>query len=611
MKKSRILCLLLSLVLVFATGLTACGGGGGDGGRRDPGDALLIYFYGDGDDNEREVFTKLTNTFNDMPENQDIFVEYVYSSNLGSALKQDLGSDIAPEIFYVGDGNYKEYVEKGYIEDLTDYIDDSDVIEIDEMWPSIKGRYLYNKDTNRSGDDAGAGGRYYALPKDIGPTVLFYNANLMKSKSVTVISVAPEDLAGFNSGAIPDDRGFYKDDYGINGNVKEKGYFEIDGAKFFNNQVAMSWDEVRALAELLQDTANGIYGYHTEWWFSYGWSVGGDCIQYIETAGTPEESAFSKAGGFYDFTLVDGTKNFIVADSFTQGITINGNHYGPGEIISYQDKLTNEYELSGAIQMHVDAEYDQTLITAVNQGKVNELPSQREAFAEFVRLSTVKTASVDGVNGYAVCPTPTALGGNDGAKTEEFTSGRIGMLADGRWNVTNFRKDVSFDWDVAPLPVYKTYDNQGNIKVHGVEAGHSGSKALAINAYSSQAKKDAAWRFIEYLAGPVGQTEQSKTGFAIPSQMEIAMDETSGVFLNQTDKDGNLLKPYNAKVFVRAAMNEHEGDWAYLENGSTWIDPWANALNGEVRDGKMTYSNFLTVKSFTDTFKTVKDLSRN
>ena len=148
--------------------------------------------------------------------------------------------------------------------------------------------------------------------------------------------------------------------------------------------------EVRDLATVIRDDQTEknpnvtVYGYHTEWWFAYGWSVGGDCIQYIDATGTADASLYDGAG-FYDFTLVDDTKNFIVADFYTDGIDINGNHYGPGEIISYQDKLTNEYNLAGKTSKAADANYEDTLEMYASVGIVNELPSQREARAERTR----------------------------------------------------------------------------------------------------------------------------------------------------------------------------------------------------------------------------------
>lgn len=62
----------------------------------------------------------------------------------------------------------------------------------------------------------------------------------------------------------------------------------------------MNWDEIEDLARLLSIAQNKnnlnrkagdrsvatTYGYYTEWWFNYGWSVGGDCLQDLTGEGT-------------------------------------------------------------------------------------------------------------------------------------------------------------------------------------------------------------------------------------------------------------------------------------------------------------------------------------
>ena len=76
----------------------------------------------------------------------------------------------------------------------------------------------------------------------------------------------------------------------------------------------MSWEETNACATHVQNymrntlgDKNG-YGYFTEWWFNYGWTVGGDFIQQIPTD-NPDYRGY-----YYDFTLLDNTTNYIVAD---------------------------------------------------------------------------------------------------------------------------------------------------------------------------------------------------------------------------------------------------------------------------------------------------------
>ena len=599
MRKSlKILSLLLSGMI--AAGVSACNKtGGGDVDldssgniRPGPGGETTITFWGYGDENELDVFQTLVKQFNEINKGV-IKVKYETQGSDGYGEKAKLAlrqSKASVDILYVGDSDFKSYAGLGYLEPLDNYLKTSSEVKIEEMWETSVNRFKYDvKTTTQDGPDA----HYWGIPKDIGPTVIYYNETYFEDSGVTTISVAAEDLAAFNGGA-KDSRGKTKAEYGIEGEVKEKGYFELGGKKYFNNQVPMSWDECVTLSQLVQKevrskySKNNVYGYFTEWWFNYGWSVGGDCIEYVKT----DDAAYN--GGYWDFTLMDSTKNYIVADNVTDGFTVNGNKYNAGEIIDWADKLVDTKAAAGSRTIRPE------VLEAKENGILNELPSQRDAFVEFVRIGQKTTDKVeDDLYGYGICPAPTSLGG-DAGKTAAFAKGELAMLVDGRWNVVGFREqmDGKYKWDVAPLPQYKTYDQNGNIAVHGVQAGHSGSVALCINAKST--KKNAAWKFAEYIGGKTGQAAQAKSGFAIPSQKDLANSE---VFL-QSDSN-----PKNSIVFVRAAEYETPGDWWYLRD-KKWIDDWAGVLNGDVRNGKKTLSQFETDSKYIKTWDLLKEYTK-
>ena len=543
----------------------------------------VITFWGYGDSVEKAVFEELVTAFNDLYEGY-VQVNYVQKSadQYGDALRLGLQGTRGPDVVYVGDSDFKALAELGYLLPLDDYIATSEQIVPSEMWASSIGRYLYDVDTTTS---TGPNAHYWGIPKDIGPTVIYYNETQFQQAGITVISVFPEDLMTFNAGE-PDSRGKTKAEYGLTGTVPNKGYFELGGKLVFNNKIAMNWEETVECAKRVQEHSDAEYGFFTEWWFNYGWSVGGDVIEYIPT----DDSAYN--GGYWDFTLMDPTPNFLVISS--EGFEVNGTAYAAGEVISYYDKLA---DLS-------TKEIRETILQGVADGLLGELPSQRDAFVEFVRVSQKKTVLVDSVGGqdlygYGISPTPTSIGGDSG-KTRAFANGNIAMLIDGRWNVPNFREQMDgiYEWDVAPLPQYRTYDENGNVLLEGLPAGHSGSVALAINAKTS--KPNASWLFLEYIGGSVGQLEQAKSGFAIPSQIALAQTED---FL-QSDQN-----PKNSVIFLQAAANQTPGDWWYLRD-KQWIDPWAGLLNGSVRNGVVTLSAFYVSDEYNDTFDLLKQYTQ-
>lgn len=605
--------------------MAACGGRGDDGyideeGNYKPkpgGDTAQVEFWINGDDNEIAVFRNIVNKFNTKYSGQ---IKVNMTNRTGSEYADQLGISLAnnsaADVFYVGDSGYKNYAELGYLYDITDLVNKSKIYDVSKMWSNVVTRYKYDVKKYESGTESG---RYYGVPKDLGPTVIFYNETYFNQAGITVLSVDAADLDEFNGGA-PDDRGKTKADLGLNGvTVKEKGYFEANGKKFFNNQVPMNWDETRVCAKLVQDYMRSHghdkgYGYFTEWWFNYGWSVGGNCIQKIP-------SNLYDCGYYYDFTLMDDTPNYIVKDDVTEGVTVNEKHYNAGEIIAYQDKLDmsvyNGKKAADGKNMYTNPD-NYRITDEVKQlhteGKLNELPSQKDAFAEFVRIGDIRDKNgpvkVDGKTVYGISPLPTDIDG-DAGKANEFEFGNLAMLVDGRWNVTNFRnsKSINFTWDVAPLPMYKEYYEEGDpipagkevgdVKVHGIEAGHSGSVGLCIA--NSSKLKNAAWAFIEYCASEEGQTLQAEAGFAIPLQKELA---NSDVFL-QPDK-----APKNSKIFLDATEYETAGDWWFLQDNA-WIDDWANVLNGSVRNAKTTFDDFFTCTEYSSTFGKLEKYTAN
>ncbi|MGN1052643.1 MAG: hypothetical protein ACI4SH_04550, partial [Candidatus Scatosoma sp.] len=73
----------------------------------------------------------------------------------------------------------------------------------------------------------------------------------------------------------------------------------------------------------------------------------------------------------------------------------------------------------------------------------------------------------------------------------------------------------------------------------------------------------------------------------------------------QIEKDLSAgLKPANAEIFIHQAEYQTPGDWWFLSDGD-WIDDWAAQVNNRVRNGLMTYPDFLAGSQYKDTFTTL------
>jgi len=479
-----------------------------------------ITFFGWGNETEVALTEQFVNEYNESQD--EIYVKYTsipsedYATKIGNALR----SKNPPDVLIAGDGEIKPWIELGGLASLDEYLENSSVFDLSDFWEEGQNRYLYNTETRMNGS-----GHYYGVMRDLSPTVLFYNKTAFERVGITCISLSEEECLN---------------KYGV-----AAGYFEYEGKKYFNNQIAMNWEEMLELSkintfntasEYRNASATTTYGIYYVNWFSLGWSVGANSLQFVEGS--------NALGGHYEFSLNDTRPNYSVKEGKT--VSVGGKTYNAGELIDYG---------------HLD------LLTASDKENCYELPSALEAMQFYVDLSTK----------YNVAPKPNFM--NSTSSYSVFASGnQTAMIVDSRYAVGIYRSLIKpvgngngFEWDCAPLPVHE----------HGIKAGHSGSLAYCISNKSRH--KDEAFKFIEYINGEKGQIAFAEAGFTIPNTKTLSNSEH---FL-QSDK-----MPYNSKVFVDAAAYQTVGDWGFLPS-KDWISPWANRLNGDVLNGKTSLKDAL------------------
>lgn len=587
------------------------------------GTVVKFTTYSEGE--SEKVYWDLLNAFNAKYKQYNI--KAVYSGGAANGYEgvtqTRLDSNECQDIVLASDEYYKKWASRGLLANLDPYIHSTNPVlnfeaDIADMSQGAVGRYLYDVEAATSD---GPNAHYYGLPKGSGSTVIYYNKDYMKAANITEISVYEENLVDYNNGAA-DAYGATKASKKISGTVPAKGYFQLDGKWYFNNKIAMSWDECAELAKRLQAVNKDCsYGFITSWWFNYAFSVGGNCIQYL----TSDDPTYT--GGYYTFTLADSTVNYKAKEA----ITVNGNNYATGSIVSYEDKFYLTDELAA---------------------KCDVLPSQRRAFSEYMSLAgkvgdNHYHAALNGQKGitdafyqlvpYRMGATAAAAiqanndlmkanAGSDNSSFDAnvrygdmqiilnkgisanpntfstdgrfgyFSNGRTAMLVDIRANVALARMIDEFDWDVAPMLVYKEYDNDGNVTVSGNEGAHSGSTAWCM--WSRTTVPNAAYLFIKFACGEEGQRILAQSGAILPNQKTLAKE------IMQSDIEKGL-KPMNAEIFARGAEYQTPGDWWFLKDGD-WIDGngcWSIYLNKQVREYRATLTNFYAQNDYKDTFE--------
>ncbi len=218
MKKT--VAMLLTLVMVLSLlGLSGCNETADPTGGTNPDGTVTIEFVGWGDAAELANYQELVNLF--MEQNPNIIVVYKgeSASTYMTTLKNRANN--LPDLFYMPDYDFLEWVANGTIKDISSYISEE---ELAALWPQAVDEYYFNPSTVTLGKSDGAG--LYGLPKDLGPFTMVYNKTLLDKQIAK---------------------------YGLN---SEEIYTMLDPSD------PMTWEEFRTLLKRVDPDggADGVYG---------------------------------------------------------------------------------------------------------------------------------------------------------------------------------------------------------------------------------------------------------------------------------------------------------------------------------------------------------------
>ena len=163
-----------------------------------------------------------------------------------------------------------------------------------------------------------------------------------------------------------------------------------------------------------------------------------------------------------------------------------------------------------------------------------------------------------------------------------FTSQRVATLISGRSDVASFRTGLGFDWDVTYVPAFEE---------NPLKNTYSGSVGYSIYSGIDNAKKEAAWKLVEYIASREGQEILTATGFQIPVYSDLAV--APDIVNRET---ANNRAPQNYECFVESAMHQSYGLWQYRET-QTWktlgYDTESEKLYADDPSDRITVDTFL------------------
>ncbi len=612
-KKSgiRIVCLLL-LVTFFLVGCV-----GGPDPEQPKGDRTEINFLCSINLKSTPAWTELLKAYNDGQGMKDnVYVNMSRGTGSVSATIFEANSRSAYNVVAINDSkdeaalqaslirSNRTYAPNGYMVDLSTFAANDEDFQKNSISKQALdwGRMTYNANAGAGAGNAkhiiGAGQNLMAVPYGVSPHFNWYNKALFEAQGVNIISVE-EEKCGTGEYAKVQPHGYAE--YKEAPVAGMKASQTLDGRmvyKVFNNRIGMNWEEMRNFLKYFtkkdsdhpkgwNPSATSNYGFVSEYWFNYGWSVGGDVMGFNGTD--------------YDFTLMDERPNYIVTADNT---VINGTTYNAGDIVRYEDRV-NGIEKS-----------------SVKPENIYAIESQYNAVKEYVSLQVATSTTIDekgGVTykGYGVADP------NVGASANWFNTAQIAMV---RGNVDSIYERMMLpaatNFDMCPCETYReyeggsifqkdgkdgfaneylkvigeTYDGKvytGELKkvngtpIVGNTTSASISEYLVIPACSDPAKYQAAWDFISWVATE-GQKYIAKTQTLAPIAKDV-------LFSDDYSFNSEINKGKNYYALAMMASNTSRGDWGYFENGR-WVSNWSDDFNQKVRKGNMTLSAFLAAR---------------
>lgn len=586
----KVISLIIAAVLLFSIGMTGCGEKQPAQEKETEAGVKEILFLADADSTSKPAFEKMVQAYNDGQGKTDgVYVTMKLSAGVSTKgenyFKQS--SRNAPNVMMVSDQVFRQYAisadrasaeNMGYFVNLNDFAAQDGDFDISGFPESASNTFrLTYSETDKS--VAGAGQDIRGIPFASDMQVNYFNKVAFQNAGINIISCEEDALASEYPNLQPHGYAEYAEQPfdGAQSSVNLAGETVY---KVFNNRIPMNWEEQRYLFKCFTKEYNSDsptnYGYVSEYWFNYGWSVGGDVVQYN--------------GEKYDFTLTDTTKNYLA----TKDVTVNGKAYSAGDIIAYEDKKD---------AASVDGLY--------------EIPSMYDALCEFLKLSVRTDRSVDsGMNGYGISE-PDVSNVVNGLITNDTAMGR-GYYSN---LLESFAQSQSMsDFDMCRSEQYREYEG-GSTYQKGGQDGFANEYLKVIGntydgeVYTGELKKvngtaivgktlctannaialvipsnsdpdlwQASWDFISWLSGEEGQSYLAESKTYTPARTSVALSDTYV-------KNESVANGYDIWVAAENYQGYTVGDWGYFEDGS-WVTNWSIDFNSKVRYGTMTVSEF-------------------
>ncbi len=292
----------MSALMTTSFALAGCSGdeAGADG-------KVELTFMFRGNPEELKAYQATVKRFEEA--NKDVKVTMVQTApdQYDTKLKSAIAGRKIPDVFFYNPAQVKAYVNSGVLLDITEAVETSEDVKLDDIWE--KGVDKYRFDGKTLGE-----GAIYGLPKDLGPFALGYNKTMFEDAGIP----------------LPD---------------KDKPY---------------TWDEFVDVAKQLTKDTNGDgkmdqygTGFNVNWALQpFVWSNGADWINEDGTKVTIDDPKFIEALQFFvDQQLKHGITPSIgetqTLDTYQRWLKGQLAFFpvGPWDMAAFKEQLKFEYDL--------------------------------------------------------------------------------------------------------------------------------------------------------------------------------------------------------------------------------------------------------------------------
>lgn len=165
---------LMMLLVSAALLLSACAGGNSSGGGDDSDDGTKkLTFMFRGGTAEEKAYQTAIDAFEKQNPGVEVEMIVTAADQYATKLKAAITGNQVPDVFYIAPGELRSYAHSNILLDLTEYVENNDKINLDNIWQ-------YGVDSYRFDGDTQGQGAIYAMPKDVGPFSLGYNKTMFE-----------------------------------------------------------------------------------------------------------------------------------------------------------------------------------------------------------------------------------------------------------------------------------------------------------------------------------------------------------------------------------------------------------------------------------------------